>query len=102
MPRRESNCPLCGASLSAAELVHACTELLSLPLGVLASRCPHCQGYVEIQPAAGQLIVGYLSRDGARFDAALTLACEDLRVELETDPPRLILSLGGRRREYAE
>ena len=100
MSKRESNCPLCGARLSAAELIAASSELLAPALGVLATRCPHCQGYVEIRPAVGQVDIGYLNQGQTRFDLAITLPCPGLLVESAANPPRLILTLDGLRREF--
>jgi hypothetical protein len=101
--RRDSNCPLCGAGLTAAELLDAGTEIIESRLGVIETRCPHCQGYLEAKPAQGRVDVGYLVGPGKeRFDVALSLAFEGLEVERAEDPPRLMLSAAGRSWEYRE
>lgn len=61
MINRHSGCPLCGGKLSALELLDACDELADAALGVLAARCPYCQGHLEIRPVAGGIEVGYRS-----------------------------------------
>lgn len=80
--RRESNCPLCGAQLTALELVAACTELIDPRLGILETHCPYCQGYLEVMPSAGRMDIGYrVGPANERFDVALALPCAGLEVE---------------------
>jgi hypothetical protein len=101
--RRDSNCPLCGAGLTAAELLDAGSELIDPRLGVIETRCPHCQGYLEAMPAKGRVDVGYLVGPGKeRFDVALSLAFEGLEIERSDDLPRLMLRAAGRAWEYRE
>jgi hypothetical protein len=81
MTKRHSGCPLCGGKLTALDLLNACDELVDADLGVLAARCPHCQGRLEIRPVAGQIDIGYVvGTDKPRFDVALSLACADLEI----------------------
>jgi hypothetical protein len=91
--RREADCPLCGAKLAAAAMLDACEELIDAELGVLAARCPHCQGYLEVLPEAGAVLVGYLT--GGRFEAVRTLPAEGLAVLQAVDTGTLALSMGG-------
>ena len=91
--KRDSNCPLCGAKLTAAELLDACTELMDPRLGVVEARCPHCQGYLEVMPLPGRVDIGYLIGAGKeRFDAAFSLPFEGLAVERTDSPPCLTLT----------
>ena len=100
---RDSNCPLCGAGLTAAELLDAATELIDPRLGVIETRCPHCQGYLEAMPAQGRVDVGYLVGPGKeRFDVALSLSFDDLDVRRTEDPPCLRLKAAGHSWEYRE
>lgn len=94
MVKRESGCPLCGARLEAAALLDACSGLLDADLGVLAARCPACQGYLEVRPVEGRLDIGYLSGAGAgqRFEVALSLLAEGLAVEAAGDVLRVALA----------
>lgn len=101
--RRDSNCPLCGAGLTATELLDAGAELIDQRLGVIETHCPHCQGYLEAIPAQGRVDVGYLvGPDKERFDVALSLACDGLEVERTEKPPCLRLRAVGRSWEYRE
>ena len=101
--KRDSNCPLCGARLTAAELLDACTELIDPSLGVLEARCPHCQGYLEVMPASGRVDIGYLIGAGKeRFDVALSLPFESLDVERTESPHLLKLKAAGRSWEFRE
>lgn len=101
--RRDSNCPLCGARLTAAELLDAGAELLDPLLGVIEAHCPHCQGYLEMKPFPGGVEVGYLvGPDKNRFDVALSLPFEGLEVESPDDPPRVMIKAAGRSWEYRE
>jgi hypothetical protein len=101
--RRDSNCPLCGAGLTASELLDAGSELIDPRLGVIETRCPHCQGYLEAMPLQRRVDVGYLVGPGKeRFDVALSLAFEGLEIERADDLPRLMLRAAGRGWEYRE
>jgi hypothetical protein len=101
--KRDSDCPLCGAKLTPGELLDACGELLSPELGVLAARCPHCQGYIEVRPTPGSLLIGYL-KDGATpiFETLITLPCADLEIRLNAAPARLTATLSGRSWAFTE
>ncbi|MEI7957333.1 MAG: hypothetical protein WCJ66_19385 [Verrucomicrobiota bacterium] len=99
--KRDSNCPLCGARLTAAELLDAGSELIDPRLGVVETHCPHCQGYLELMPAQGRVDIGYLvGAANERFDPALSLPFEGLMVERVENPPRLMLTAQGRSWEF--
>ena len=101
--KRDSNCPLCGARLTAAELLDAGSDLIDPRLGVVETHCPHCQGYLELMPAQGRVDIGYLiGTANERFDLALSLPFEDLMVERAENPPRLMLTAPGRSWEFRE
>lgn len=101
--KRDSNCPLCGARLTAAELLDAAGELVDPVLGVLETHCPHCQGYLEVQPANGRVDIGYrVGSIGERFDVALSLPFEGFVVEHTQTPSRLVLKTPGRSWEFRE
>ena len=97
--QRTSICPLCGAQFSAIELLDTCTELVDAQLGVLDAHCPHCQGQLQVMPAAGRVDIGYLCGPAPqRFERALTLPCAGL--ELCSDIEALRLKAGGRAWEF--
>ncbi|MDP1910369.1 MAG: hypothetical protein Q8K85_18880 [Hyphomicrobium sp.] len=101
--KRDSNCPLCGAQLTAAELLDAGGELIDAELGVVETHCPHCQGYLEVLPANGRVDLGYrVGASGERFDVALSLPFEGFVVEHAQTPPRLVLTAPGRYWEFGE
>ncbi|HTZ00138.1 MAG TPA: hypothetical protein VMB75_09900 [Rhodocyclaceae bacterium] len=100
--RRDARCPLCGAPLTAVELLDAVEEFADLGQGVLAARCPHCQGYLELQPDQGRLDVGYLGRAGQHFVAVLGLPVEDLRLLREVESGAMTVVAGGRRWQFRE
>jgi len=79
--KRDSSCPLCGAKMTPAELLDACTDLVSAELGVLGARCPHCQGALEIRPVHDRVDIGYcIGATDVRFDVVISLPCAGLRV----------------------
>lgn len=81
MTKRHSGCPLCGGNLTALDLLNACDELVDADLGILAARCPHCQGRLEIRPTAGQIDIGYVvGVEMSRFDVAFSLPLDGLEV----------------------
>lgn len=96
MAKREASCPLCGARLSAAQVLDACEE--SVAAGILGCRCPHCQGYFEVRPADGRVDLGYLM--SGLFDAVLSLPCDGLAVTHGADGT-LRLSTPERAWEFA-
>lgn len=101
--KRSSNCPLCGAQMTAMELLGACTELIDARLGVLEARCPYCQGYLEVMPASGRVDIGYrVGTDNQRFDVALSLPCAGLEVERADAMTCLILRAPGHSWEFRE
>lgn len=98
--RTEPRCPLCGAHLTAEELLEAGEELIDATLGVIASHCPHCQGNLELMPAAGQVEVGYLNKAGA-FDTVLILTCAGLAAAGVAGSDALTVQAGGRQFRYS-
>ncbi len=103
MNHRHSGCPLCGGKLTALDLLNACFELSDAELGVLAARCPHCQGLLEIRPGAGQLDVGYVVGKGQpRFDVAFTLVCEGLEIMASDEAGCLQLSTPAKNWTFRE
>ena len=98
MSRRDASCPLCGAKMTAAQVLDACEDLVGE--GVLACHCPYCQGYLEVMPAAGRIDIGYLRNQ--RFDVVLSLPCEGLAVELTEDGMRLSVQSDLRRTTIAD
>jgi hypothetical protein len=101
--KRSSNCPLCGAKLTAIALLDACTEIIDWRLGVLEAHCPYCQGYLEVMPAAGRADIGYMvGTNHERFDLAHSLPCEGLEVERATDTNCLTLKAPGRSWRFSE
>lgn len=89
--------------MTSINMIDACLEISNAELGVLAARCPHCQGHFEIQPAIDRIDVGY--SDGntvARFDVALSLSLVGLVVERGENPPSLALSTSDRRWVFLE
>ena len=71
MLKRDASCPLCGARLSAEQVLANCDDVVDLAQGVLACHCPFCQGYFEVRTSNGGLEIGYL-RHG-RFDTVVVL-----------------------------
>lgn len=96
----EPRCPLCGAHLTALELLDAGEELIDAGLGVLAAHCPHCQGNLELLPSAGQLDVGYLNKAG-RFDTVLSLPCAGLVVARVVGNDVLTVKVNGRQLHFS-
>lgn len=90
-----SRCPLCGGPLTAETMLEACEELIEERLGVLAARCPHCQGYLEAMPLPGRMDVGYLDM-GGRFEVVLTLPCDDMAIDRSAGTDALIVRVSGR------
>lgn len=91
MSHRHSGCPLCGGQLTALDLLNACDELIDASLGILAARCPYCQGRLEIRPAAGRIEIGYIV--GQRFDVAFSLDCVGLEVAADAGDGSLRLRM---------
>lgn len=83
----KTRCPLCGARLTAAALLDAGDSLDDAAPGVVAGRCPHCQGRLELRPAGGRVEVGYLARHAGttRFDVVLCLSLEGLEASPASD-----------------
>lgn len=98
--RRDADCPLCGARLHAAQVLDACEDLLDAAAGVVAGRCPFCQGYFEVQPESGVLHLGYLSH--GRFEAVRSLPSEGLTVLRVVGSGTLTVSLDGRQWRFGE
>ena len=100
MTHRHSGCPLCGGQLTALDLLNACDELADAGLGILAARCPYCQGRLEIRPAAGRIEIGYLV--GQRFDVAFSLDCVGLEVLADAGDGCLRLRMQEKGWEFRE
>ncbi|MBK1681912.1 hypothetical protein [Rhodocyclus tenuis] len=84
-------------------IIDACNELVDADLGVLGARCPHCQGYFEIQPENGQLKLGYCAgKATASFEVAHSLTFAGLEVVRQESPPALLLSAGELRWQFEE
>lgn len=98
--RTDPRCPLCGAHLTAEELLEAGEELIDATLGVIASHCPHCQGNLELMPGVGQVEVGYLNKAGA-FDTVLTLPCAGLAAAGVAGSDVLTVQASGRQFRYS-
>lgn len=98
--RTEPRCPLCGAHLTAEELLDAGEELIDSTLGVIASHCPHCQGSLELLPGVGQIEVGYLNRSGA-FDTVLILPCAGLAAAGVAGSDALTVQANGRQFRFS-
>ena len=84
-------------------MIDACMEISNAELGVLAARCPHCQGNFEIQPATDRIDLGYC--DGGpvvSFDVAFSLSFAGLVVERGEDPSVLVLRTSDRRWVFRE
>jgi len=100
MTHRHSGCPLCGGQLTALDLLNACDELADASLGILAARCPYCQGRLEIRPAAGRIEIGYIV--GQRFDVAFSLDCGGLEVLADAGDGSLRLRMQDKGWEFRE
>lgn len=99
MLKRQSGCPLCGARMDARDWMATVTGLLDQELGVLAARCPYCQGYLELRPLAGRLEIGYLSGAASPgFQVAMSLPWPGL--EAQTGPQGLQLQAPEGRWEF--
>ena len=101
--KRSSNCPLCGAKLTAVELLDTCTELIDSQLGVLEAHCPYCQGYLEVVPAVGRVDIGYLfGTDPKCFNLAHSLPYEGLEVMRAKDMNCVMIKAPGRSWNFSE
>jgi hypothetical protein len=99
----KNRCPLCGAHLTASQVLDAASELIDVRLGVLASQCPHCQGRLELRPLAGAVELGYLFGTAtARFEVALALPCDGLEIHRDEENGTLRLVAPGREWSFAE
>ncbi len=99
---RDSKCPLCGATLTATEILDACGEIIDPVLGVVDTHCPHCQGRLEAMPVSGRVDIGFLIGDRERFDVALALPLGGLAVEKLKGPPCIRLTAPGCSWEFRE
>ena len=96
----DDRCPLCGARLPPTAWLDACEELLDAELGVLAARCPACQGRLEIRPQDGRLELGYRNANGREFESARSLDFPQLKLTLLAQ--EMILALGERSWHFRE
>ncbi len=99
---RDSKCPLCGATLTPTEILDACGDLIDPVLGVVETHCPHCQGRLEARPANGRVDLGFLIGGNARFDVALAMPFDALKLEPPNGTPCLKLTAPGRSWEFRE
>lgn len=91
--KRDSSCPLCGAKMTSMELLDACTGVADADLGVLAAQCPHCQGLLEIRPAADRIDIGYcVGTTTMRFETAISLPYPGLVVSRSHEGSGIVLS----------
>ena len=74
--KREATCPLCGGKLTPEQVLSACEDIADASAGVLACRCPFCQGHFDVKPQAGMLSIGYLQPAG--FAAVIELPAQGL------------------------
>jgi hypothetical protein len=58
MAQRDASCPLCGAKMTALQVLDACEDLVDDAHGVLGCHCPYCQGYFEVMPVAHGVDIG--------------------------------------------
>lgn len=88
--KRDSGCPLCGARMSAREVLNACAELVDADLGILAASCPYCQGYFEVRPGTDKVELGYMMAGSSpRFDVVMSLPYPGLNVTGGENPSSL-------------
>lgn len=99
---RDSKCPLCGATLTALEILDAGGDLIDPVHGVVETHCPHCQGRLEAMPANGRVDLGFLIGDKEHFEVALALPFEGLAVENPGGPPCIVLTAPGRSWAFRE
>lgn len=92
MAKRDASCPLCGAKLTAAQVLDACEETVAP--GVIGCRCPFCQGYFEARPTTDAIEIGYLQ--GERFAAVMRLAAPGIGVLRDTAGGTMLVKLAGR------
>jgi len=85
-------CPLCGARLDATTVLAACDELIDHETGLLAGRCPFCQGLLEVRLGPDAIELGYRRPGG--FEVVSTLACPGLVIDRDSEG--LTLHLSGR------
>jgi len=92
MPATICRCPLCGAYLDATGVLTACDELIDSETGLLAGRCPFCQGLLEVRLGTDAIELGYRHPGG--FEAVNMLACPELIID--RDGEGLTVHLPGR------
>lgn len=103
MLKREANCPLCGARMPPHEWLDAATGITNTELGVLSAQCPYCQGHLEIQPDTDRIDLGYcVGNTSVRFEIALSMPYEGLRVCHSADRSALIVDAGSHHWEYTQ
>lgn len=100
--KRDSSCPLCGAKMSAEQLLDACEGIADAGLGVLDAHCPYCQGHLQVRPAADRLDLGYLAANGNGFDAVIGIPCPGLVSHVASGDGGIEVTLGERHWRFAE
>ena len=88
---KEPRCPLCGAHLTAEELLDVAEEVLDFTQAVIGGHCPHCQGRLELMPGPERLDVGYLNAAG-QFDTVLSMPLLEAAVERSDDETLVVHS----------
>lgn len=96
-----ARCLLCGARMTADQLLDACVAMVDPDVPALGARCPYCQGYFEVHPVAGGIEIGYRGDEGTpHFDVVQQLAIETLALDRDGMPERLVLTTPDRQREF--
>lgn len=98
--KRDATCPLCGAKLTPQQVLDAGEEIADATLGVLACRCPYCQGHFDSLPREGGIDLGYLQH--GRFDRVVSLPADGLCVLRDATRGSLHIRLAGRQWKFAE
>ena len=100
---QRSRCLLCGARMTPAEILGACSGLVDVAHGVLGASCPYCQGYFEVRVTSGAMDLGYRDDEsGFCFQTAQSMAFDGLTLSLRENEPVLILTVENQRWTFSE
>lgn len=91
--KRDATCPLCGAKLTPQQVLDACEEIADAAQGILACRCPFCQGHFDVRPGECRVDLGYLSHHG--FDVVVSLPADGFSVLRDTSSGALRIRSSG-------